>query len=132
MTLDTDFPSFSTPNPDELNHALNLSKPKVVFVSLDNFEKLDSIRRQNPFIQKLIVYDDIEVNVTKLLRIDGVTTFRKVIDFNELNPSTSGFRCAPQPMKENVAFVLCSSGTTGLPKGVQITQYNMLVGNMQH
>lgn len=98
----------------------------MIFVSLDNFEKLYAVRKQNVFIQKLIVYDDIETNVSKLLRFVGVTTFRRVIDFNEAVPHSSDFRCSPQPMKENVSLILCSSGTTGLPKGVQITQYNAI------
>lgn len=116
----------------ELNHALNLSKPKVIFVSLDYFEKLQAVQQQNEFVHKLIVYDDIETNVSKLLKIDGVTTFRKVIDFNDAARYQSNFRCTPQPMKEMVSLILCSSGTTGLPKGVQITQFNLLVANIQH
>lgn len=103
----------------------------MIFVSLNNFEKLQAVRRQNTFVHKLIVYDDIETNVLKLMQIDGVTTFRNVIDFNDGAPCVNGFRCAPQAMRENVSLIMCSSGTTGLPKGVQITQFNLLVGNLQ-
>lgn len=93
---------------------------------------MQSVRQQNAFVHKLIVYDDIETNVSKLLRIDGVTTFRKVIDFNDDSQYESSFRCEPQPMKDNVSLILCSSGTTGLPKGVQLTQFNLLAANVQH
>lgn len=103
-----------------------------MFVSLDYFEKLQAVRQQNAFVRQLIVYDDIETNVSKLLKIDGVTTFRKVIDFTEAAQYERDFRCAPQPMKETVSLILCSSGTTGLPKGVQITQFNLLIANTQH
>lgn len=116
-------------NLGELNHALNLSQPKVIFVSLDYFEKVQAVREQNAFVRQLIVYDDIETNVPKLLRVDGVTTFRRVI--GNIDQYRSNFECAPLPMKETVSLILCSSGTTGLPKGVQITQFNLLVANMQ-
>lgn len=42
------------------------------------------------------------------------------------------FDCAPQNMRDNVMLILCSSGTTGLPKGVQLTQYGVLVASSQH
>lgn len=93
---------------------------------------MQSVRQQNAYVHKLIVYDDIETNVSKLLRIDGVTTFRKVIDFNDNAQYESSFRCEPQQMKDNVSLILCSSGTTGLPKGVQLTQFNLLEANAQH
>lgn len=104
----------------------------MIFTSLDYFEKLQVVRQQNAFVHKLIVYDDIETNVSKLLRIDGVTTFRKIIDFQECSQYEGDFRCKAQPMKDNVSLILCSSGTTGLPKGVQITQFNLLIANVQH
>jgi long-subunit acyl-CoA synthetase (AMP-forming) len=37
------------------------------------------------------------------------------------------FYCQPMDVHEQIALILCSSGTTGLPKGVQLTQYNLLV-----
>lgn len=121
-----------TKNSDEMNHALNLSKPKVCFVSVDYFEKIQTVRTQNLFIRKLIVYDDIETNVSHFLKIDGVTTFRRVIDYHDDMQYEGNFQCAPQSMKNVVALILCSSGTTGLPKGVQITQFNLMVANVQH
>lgn len=44
---------------------------------------------------------------------------------------TNRFECEPQNMKDRVAMILCSSGTTGLPKGVQITQFNVIVACAQ-
>lgn len=36
------------------------------------------------------------------------------------------FKVKPTNVRENVLLILCSSGTTGLPKGVQLTQNNVL------
>lgn len=30
-------------------------------------------------------------------------------------------------MKENIALIMCSSGTTGMPKGVELTQENLSI-----
>lgn len=35
------------------------------------------------------------------------------------------FQCEPQDVKDNVAVIIYSSGTTGMPKGAEITQWNM-------
>lgn len=42
--------------------------------------------------------------------------------------SNENFRSEPQNISDNVALILCSSGTTGLPKGVQLTQKNVMIG----
>lgn len=46
--------------------------------------------------------------------------------------STKSFLSDAQCRNDNVAFILCSSGTTGLPKGVQLTHKNVMVGSKQH
>lgn len=42
------------------------------------------------------------------------------------------FRCEPQNMDENIALILYSSGTTGLPKGVQLSQKNVMYTREQY
>lgn len=44
-----------------------------------------------------------------------------------LQPSTNTtFHPIPIDIEKDTALILCSSGTTGLPKGVQLTQSNLL------
>lgn len=108
----------------EINHALNLSKPKIVFVSTANVAKLVEVSKQNAFIKQIILLDDSSVPMAR-----GIT-YKQLIE-DVIVASSDEFQCEPQNMKDNVSLILCSSGTTGLPKGVQLTQYNILIGDLQ-
>lgn len=112
----------------EIHHAVNLSRPKIIFVTKPNLEKVAKINKQNKFIERIILIDNIPI----------IFAFgEKVITFNQLVGDTSirtfgEFQCQPQNMRENVSLILCSSGTTGLPKGVQLTEYGIIVADVQH
>lgn len=79
-----------------------------------------------PFVERLIVYTD---NHLRINSIKNVLIYRELLDGNTIS---NEFICEPQNMKEHVALIMCSSGTTGLPKGVQLTQFNLLLGRVQN
>lgn len=90
----------------EIDHALNLSKPKIVFASTNTIDKVLEVTRKHSSIEAVIVFGDkrgIEAGV-----IDFET-------FCDQIKSTNNFECEPQDVMENVSLILCSSGTTGLP-----------------
>lgn len=110
--------------PGEIHHAVNLSKPRIIFTSQANFDKVVNVRKQNKFIGTLVTYDDIVE-----CRGENVISYQELIG----NGRTSfSFECDAQNMQDNVLMILCSSGTTGLPKGVQVTQYGLIVAESQH
>lgn len=111
----------------ELNHAVNLMKPKLLFVSGSNYKKYLELKQQHSFIEKLIFYAE---NIPE----DKCSFLNDAVLFGELLSDTSdsnNFICQAQNMKEHVALIQSSSGTTGLPKGVQLTQFNLLIANTQ-
>lgn len=114
-------------NLDEMNHAINLSKPKIIFVSPPYLNKVIAVAQRNKFVQHIIKYADSNTSASEKTNTISYRTIMASEDPSNLNR----FKCQPQNMKENVAIILCSSGTTGLPKGVQLTQFNMLVGARQ-
>lgn len=109
----------------EINHAINLSKPRIAFVSESNYDKYLKVKSKHSFIVELITFTD------EKCEFNSKNSFKAFDQLLKPNGKSRVFICEPQRMKENVALILCSSGTTGLPKGVQLTQYNLLIGNVQ-
>lgn len=101
----------------ELDHALKLSKPKYIFASKTSSSTLLKVKKYNSFIEEIIVFDDEKIPGT-INYSDFLSKFR--------SPVLKAFTPATVPLKEQVAFILCSSGTTGLPKGVELSYNNIL------
>ena len=104
----------------ELKHALDLSKPKFVFISSSQVKKVVSVGKQLKYLEKVIL-------------LDGTTIDSFIISFEELikQHEKSKFNVEKYVSKavdihDQVAMIFCSSGTTGQPKGVEITQENAL------
>lgn len=109
-----------------MNHAINLSKPRIIFVSPPNLKKILTATKNHSYVEQVILYDNSNVN--------GMSLTGKPISFSQIiaaDSKSNDFKCKPQNMKENVAAVLCSSGTTGFPKGVQLTQFNFFIASVQ-
>lgn len=103
----------------EIIHALDLSKPKIIFASKVLSEKIVNISKSKSFINKVILLDNNTQNDYKVERLK---------DF--INPEKLGnVHFEPQAVikKDTCCFIMCSSGTTGLPKGVQISQHGVIV-----
>ncbi|XP_037030650.1 4-coumarate--CoA ligase 1-like [Bradysia coprophila] len=101
---------------DELIHALSLSKPSIVFATSFTIGKIVQAASKSSFISKVICLDDKQPN-------RAVTKYSKYV--NVTKSSNEKFACKPVDINSNIALILCSSGTTGLPKGVQLTQANL-------
>lgn len=110
-----------------MKHMIDLSKPKMIFISPPFFDKVFAVAQRYAFIQHLILYDWLN----ELTKQSNVLSFNEIMK-SEDTSNVMTFKCQPQDMKENVAVILCSSGTTGLPKGVQLTQFNFILANLQY
>ncbi|XP_053698307.1 uncharacterized protein LOC128745297 [Sabethes cyaneus] len=103
----------------ELEHAINLSKPKVVFVSSNVLEKMVMTFRKLKLPAKMIVFGDHP----------KVSSFPEVMTFSQMmnaESSPAKFTSAKVDTKSHVAIIVLSSGTTGLPKGVELTHLNIM------
>lgn len=102
----------------ELNHNFLICTPKIVFASADTIEKVSKVAATNSFIEHLVVYGVHTVSDKAHKTYDE---FLNLVD----NRDDETFECKPEDIKDNVAAIIYSSGTTGMPKGAQVTQWNM-------
>ncbi|KAH8243497.1 hypothetical protein KR032_007886, partial [Drosophila birchii] len=103
----------------EVDHAINLSKPKIIFASKLTLDRVAKVASKNNFVKGIIAINGSSKN------------FKNIYALNELMDddkfkTQSEFTSPLANKNEDVALIVCSSGTTGLPKGVQITQMNVL------
>ncbi|PSN40352.1 Luciferin 4-monooxygenase [Blattella germanica] len=97
----------------ELIHSINISKPSIMFCSQKALKTVEEMSHKVEFLKEIIVF--------------GQSNSHSHTSFNSLlqNKSTN-FQPIDVDPKEFIAAILCSSGTTGLPKGVMLTQHNIL------
>lgn len=91
--------------PTELGHVLELTKPKVAFASTKSLKSLQSF---SSHIGTVVTFED------------------HVADFLNNNESQDQLVPSPVILKHDVAVMVLSSGTTGLPKAVQLTHHNVM------
>lgn len=103
-----------------MDHVLKLSKPKIIFSSDYPLKKLVNVAKQNSYIKNIYVFSS---NSNNHFEEKFIKSFSQLI--NDQSPKSS-FVLEKTNHDENVALIACSSGTTGLPKGVQLTQKNLM------
>ncbi|XP_053681935.1 uncharacterized protein LOC128732670 [Sabethes cyaneus] len=103
----------------EMEHAFNLSKPKIIFASPFSADRVVAAARKTKHIERIVLFGEENPFGNDVILYND---FQSSVSFvNPLN-----FYIPPVNIDEHVALIMCSSGTTGLPKGVQLTHANLL------
>lgn len=95
----------------EIRHALNLSKPKIIFVCNAASKIISNLCDNLSYVQKIVNIDE------------NATTRSKHVNFSEFLKNQSGsfnvYENVEMPVnfRKQSAVIFLSSGTTGLPKG---------------
>ncbi|XP_071447608.1 luciferin 4-monooxygenase-like [Hetaerina americana] len=117
----------------ELEHTLNISKPKIVFASKSALKNLMEAARVLEFIKLVVVMDEIQ-NFAIDSQRTGISSKNGIVrSINDLLypvekfiPSIPIEKDLPRVnQSQHVALIMSSSGTTGLPKGVMLTHRNI-------
>ena len=96
----------------ELLHSVRISKPRFIFCSERVQERMDQVAREVGFVKEIVTF--------------GLPFSHKQTPFvNLLQHKSSSFQPLDVNDKDRTAAIMCSSWTTGLPKGVVLTQGNI-------
>lgn len=92
-------------------YCLSLTAPKVVFVNASSAENLVEAAKEENLRVKVVIVGSLPgfVSLTDILR-ENITS-------SEINE----FRCTEIDGVRDLAIICCSSGTTGMPKGTELS-----------
>ncbi|XP_025157251.1 4-coumarate--CoA ligase 1 [Harpegnathos saltator] len=103
----------------EFKHALAISKPKYLFISAIAFNNIKMIIKDLYWSPKILILTEHHNISTTWMNLSKAIS-------NISNSDMNMFRAISVDINNHVAAILCSSGTTGLPKGVMLTDKNFI------
>lgn len=106
----------------ELKHIMDVTQPRLLFVSVQNVARILEIKDDFPYLERIIIFNSEEQIPGTQNMLEFVTEQlrgQRILPYN--------FRPWTGNINEQVAFIMSSSGTTGLSKGVMLTHLNMNV-----
>ncbi|XP_017786754.1 PREDICTED: 4-coumarate--CoA ligase 1-like [Nicrophorus vespilloides] len=104
----------------EIERYLQQTKTKLVFTSLKALVKVQQVKSRCPCLDTIVLFGSSTDNVLDSERI--LTLGDEDVD---------NFVVEPVDPDTHIALMLCSSGTTGLPKAVQLTHTNLRMSLFQ-
>ncbi|XP_033216843.1 4-coumarate--CoA ligase 1-like [Belonocnema kinseyi] len=103
----------------ELIHTMMISKPKYIFVSISCLPIMRKVVMDLPWFPKLILLYP-KASDTDIPNLPDLIS--KLSDSELRN-----FKLPEIDKEDHVLLIACSSGTTGLPKGVMLSDKNILI-----
>ncbi|CAH0716920.1 unnamed protein product, partial [Brenthis ino] len=105
---------------DELKHVMNIAKPKYLFCSPFAYKTHLKNYKNFGFLKKIFLFGENRPHNTILYKDLAIANEKmKNVNFED-------FRPVDVEGQKDLLFILYSSGTTGLPKGVMLTHHSVL------
>ncbi|XP_034652532.1 LOW QUALITY PROTEIN: luciferin 4-monooxygenase [Drosophila subobscura] len=96
-----------------------ITKPKVIFCDLDNYETLRAVKNSLKFKTELILLTG---------SLPGVRNIQDLLADGSIEYDEKTLFACPHLSGDDTAFIITSSGVTGLPKGVTRSHRSLLNG----
>ncbi|XP_014483122.1 PREDICTED: uncharacterized protein LOC106748773 [Dinoponera quadriceps] len=104
-------------SPTTARYFLSLTRPKIVFVNGESAECLAQVVKENNMDTRLVTFDDSAGPAVPTL-----TAVLRSQDTGRIDE----FECAKLTDPGHIATIVCSSGTSGFPKGTEISHAAMI------
>lgn len=113
--------NFMISKPEEIKFILNDCKAKAVVTQAEFLRHYANVKKDLPDLKYIFSTDEISSSV-KALGDPSIKLFWPAIEESKFNPQTLSCK----PAADDIAMLLYTSGTTGMPKGVMLTHNNIL------
>lgn len=102
----------------ELKHTLSISKPKFIFTSSVAHNSVRRVFRELHWSPKVLMLNEHNSSNVSWMSMGKIIS-------NVSDDDANALEAVSVDVNNHVTVILCSSGTTGLPKGVMLTDKNI-------
>ncbi|XP_057672169.1 long-chain-fatty-acid--CoA ligase 4-like isoform X2 [Diorhabda carinulata] len=118
---------YATLGIDGIAHAINETEVQVVITSFDLMAKFKNILPLTPKVKTIVYMEDQLRNLNKEDWTEYLAIGLQIISFNSVTElGTASDVETIQATPDDIAIIMYTSGSTGVPKGVQLTHRNMI------